>query len=327
MKKYFLYFTSAVFVVTTVFIFFNCGDKTDDTIEIPFTDFSLRETPQWVWRCMNTGTGVDNWVVIINSDEELREYIYVLPSSSYYDEDWEDWYIGFPEIDFSEHSLVLARGILANPVSEMSKKFFRQCKCDNNYVLNVTITTFENATDIHRWCTALVTSKLDENSHIELKVVTTHDKGIVEIPFEELVFINPEYQFCQSCCWKTPTIHPWRDDDELLTYWEKIFVMNSNEELDTHTHCDYTDIDFSEHTLLLIKGYVPRNGNRVGNTVFFKNSLGKYVLNLSVHDGITATSSVFFKAILIPKPIGEETIRLDVSRIGEPYSIIENKQP
>ena len=97
---------------------------------------------------------------------------------------------------------------------------------------------------------------------------------------------------------------------------EQIITINNDEELASYINCtdgSYTAIDFSKHTLLLIRGYLPSSGAGVTNTVFYKDSINKYTLNLTVFKGVLATPGIWYFAIRTAKITNEATVALHVT--------------
>ena len=266
--------------------------------EIQSTEFSLRGT-SYYWYHITTAWNVkkNDTVIIINSDQDLREYIWewsMMPDADF---------VSYPEIDFSTHSLVLARGVLTNPVSEISTKIFQQ---STKYMLNVEITVINKEIITQRWCSAIVTQKLSENSLIELNVITSYDEDIVEIPFTRY---NPWPWLTNVGCGWIKGIGEFPDR-------ENIIMIHNHQELENYLLCigdyPYPFFDFSEHVMLLANGQLPTTCGQIF-TVFFKNRSGKYILNVNVQCGGGLAPSRWYNALLVPKSIAEEIIRLDVT--------------
>jgi len=291
--------------------FSSCTDEIsckNDTGTIPLTEFSLTGTSyNWEYTYWD-------YVFFINNNIELPWSL----EKRYPAEEIE-----YPEVDFSKHSVVFVSGVSTNPVSEISKKLFQQST--HKYVLDIEIKTLEKETDIQPWCIGLVTNKISSISKIELNVVTTHDEKIIEIPFTEYSLpagkddpkTGGDMEEC-GCYWKN-------ESTQNFPYWQKLYHINSNQELEEHIACNdgfYPVIDFSKHTLLLTKGYLTSGGNDVLNAVFFKNGLGKYILNLTVYEHFRQPAYIFMHAILIPKLPAKETVRLDVTRLDCYYSVL-----
>ena len=124
---------------------------------VTFTEFSLSEC-RWLniteWTdqelCANS-----NGVVIINSNEKLRQYIECVDGN-------------YPYIDFSKYTLLLVSGVTPNLVNEVTINSFQQLSV-NKYKLDVEV-LMGDATMPDKWVTALVINKLSIQSEIELDV-------------------------------------------------------------------------------------------------------------------------------------------------------------
>jgi len=100
--------------------FSSCKEKEEnnDIVEIPFTEYSLVGTSaQW------TNLRYDNKVIIINSSAALENYLTNTGS-------------GYPAIDFSKQTLLLASGEAANGIRDIFKKLQL---FSTNYVLDIDI--------------------------------------------------------------------------------------------------------------------------------------------------------------------------------------------
>ena len=116
---------------------------------IPFEDYSLYGTGCW-WSKFEF-----NKVFIINSNEELSQYITCREDNNY------------PEIDFSKHTLLWARGGTPSNVHTIKKQL--QQILDNEYKLYIDV-LLGSATIPENWIIALIINKISEDSHIELNV-------------------------------------------------------------------------------------------------------------------------------------------------------------
>jgi hypothetical protein len=162
-------------ILTGLFLFVGCkkdGKKDDPPpepeypINISFTEYSLAENCQW------TNLAYDNTVIIINSDEILKQYVACTGG-------------GYPEIDFSENSLLLASGATSSNISKITVNNLQQLS-RNEYELNMEI-LLGNATVVEEWTVALIVEKVSEESHIKLNVNEpeysvwkwTDDRGII----------------------------------------------------------------------------------------------------------------------------------------------------
>ena len=109
----------------------------------------------WLWRVPDSKT------IVINSTDELKNYISSGGSTGYVD---------FPSIDFSKHSLLVVEGV--NPdqllVSDIYGSLRQQ---DAHYVLHVDIKRYDVSRIGHNnWVYAMITKKMSEDSVIETDV-------------------------------------------------------------------------------------------------------------------------------------------------------------
>ena len=124
------------------------GEEIEYPINIPFTEYSLSETCQW------TNLGYDNTVIVINSDEELENYIVCSNGSSL-------------EIDFSKQSLLFVFGSTPTEINVIKKQLHQIS--NNGYRLSVEV-LLNDAMRPDKWIVALITNKLNVDSNIELSV-------------------------------------------------------------------------------------------------------------------------------------------------------------
>ena len=95
-------------------------------------------------------------LIIINSYEKMESYYLCEGGSS------------MPNIDFSKHTLLLARGLtFGNNYCSFPTRFVQFPT--NNYVFHITVCT-GNYTSIDPWAISIITSKLGEHSAVELNV-------------------------------------------------------------------------------------------------------------------------------------------------------------
>ena len=139
-------------------------------IEIPFTE-CLISGSCFGWNKENPD---DGRVILINSNEEMRNHIACNTNSSY------------PQIDFSKHSLLLASGVVTKAISGgISKKLVQYT--DNQYVLNLEVTLNQVTVQINQepfelpWYIALITNKLSEEMTVDRNVAYKHEE--VELDF------------------------------------------------------------------------------------------------------------------------------------------------
>jgi len=136
------------------------GGKTDELeypIDVPFKEYSLEETScRWVdisdeeWENLN----YEPQVIIINSDSELEKYVTC-------------WESGYPEINFSRQTLLLARGrisrnyLVCNSLQQLSEQKY-EMKVDRFTNLLPSYTT---------WNVPIIVDKLCEECTVELMVI------------------------------------------------------------------------------------------------------------------------------------------------------------
>ncbi|MDR3227222.1 MAG: hypothetical protein LBT56_06085 [Prevotellaceae bacterium] len=99
-----------------------------------------------------------------------------------------------------------------------------------------------------------------------------------------------------------------------LGYDGKMIVINSEEELEKYVTCtedSFSEIDFSENTLLLVSGKSTNGIGKIESTIF-KNTTTDYKLEIIIHMGITDIVEKWTVSILSPKISNESTIELDV---------------
>ena len=145
--------TNIVTQDTTLYAKWEKNTLQDYPIEIPFTEYSLTEILcQWT-------NFESNEVIIINNDEKMRDYI-VCTGDDY------------SKIDFSEHSLLLARGWATSGIRYLNINFFKEAA--NEYTLNVSIHT--NMTGVApTWLISIITPKIDNETSITLNVQQIND--------------------------------------------------------------------------------------------------------------------------------------------------------
>lgn len=131
--------------------------ETEYPINIPFTEYSLAGTScQWT---NYQGNYDSKEVVIINSNEKLRNYVKCTSESDY------------PEIDFSKYTLLLAHGIESHLVipnyTSLQQLFARSYTMKVNLSPNI-------ASVITYWQVPIIVSKIADDSVIELIVTKNH---------------------------------------------------------------------------------------------------------------------------------------------------------
>ena len=133
-------------------IFISCEDKEKYPKEIATSDYPVYTGSMCNW----INQEYDGKVKIINSDEELKEYVSCYENYTY------------PAIDFSKYSLLLIGGTASAGIYEIQKEKMQQIS-PNEYVLSVIINLSE-ATKPLEWNKALIINKLRQDAKIELKV-------------------------------------------------------------------------------------------------------------------------------------------------------------
>ena len=119
------------------------------SIEIPFTEYSLEETScQWT-------NFESNKVIIINSDEKLRDYIVCT------DDDYS-------KIDFSKHSLLFTSGMASSSPADVIEIRLQQI-LENEYTLHLKVRPGLLGTP-GRWYVSIITPKIQNETTITLNV-------------------------------------------------------------------------------------------------------------------------------------------------------------
>ena len=122
-------------------------------LEISFTEYSLEGTScQWIK--LNKERCNYSELIVINSNEELGSYITCSVGGSY------------PEIDFSQHTLLLAHGVRC--YQDILNHVSLQQASKQNYVVRV---GFQKslAAALREWRVAIIIDKLLEESSVELE--------------------------------------------------------------------------------------------------------------------------------------------------------------
>ena len=121
------------------------------SFEISFTEYSLEGTD-----CQWTNLDYDETVIIINSEEELENYTSCSEGS-------------YPEIDFSQYTLLLASGTTDYEIEEITEKILLQLS-SNEYQLKIEIYITDTTAIGKTWTVALIVKKLWEEAIVELKL-------------------------------------------------------------------------------------------------------------------------------------------------------------
>jgi len=118
--------------------------------EIPFEDYSLADAS-----CQWANLAYDNTIVVINTNEELNQYITCTGSE-------------YSAIDFSKHTLLLANGKAPSSVVNVNCNSLKQIS-EQSYKMGIDI-AIGFATVISKWQIPIVVNKLNEGCAIELIV-------------------------------------------------------------------------------------------------------------------------------------------------------------
>ena len=242
-------------------------------IDIPLTKYSLVGTScGWIFENHPSPIHPTPCLIVINSDEEMEKHVFCYHLDSY------------PDIDFTQHTLLWAYGYADHDVSEFIIENLQQLSI-NEYKLNIGMALDVN-TVAREWGRAFTVSKLSEESSIELNI--TYEYYPIEIPFADYYMYH---SYVDPPCW-----------DVLYPLNGSLTVINSEKELEKYFICadDYPVIDFSKHTLLMASGLT---GWVIGdiNVVFLKNNANLYTLKATISTGILTVGEYWSIAILVPK--------------------------
>ena len=158
MKKL-LFTLTTLFLLLTTFVACN---KEKENPGIPFTEFSLSGTScEWIKMEL---TEEDfplpaSELIIINSDEELRNHIACVVTDGEYK---------LPVIDFSRYTLLLARGAGGRPF--ISAVGLQQLS-SQIYVMNVAQHGYVFIGGPVFWHVAIIINKLNEGDNVKLNVI------------------------------------------------------------------------------------------------------------------------------------------------------------
>lgn len=140
--------------------FFSCNEKIEKPNEFPVeifsTEISLADTS-----CQWTNLDFDGKLIVINSNEELENYISCSDES----------HLG---IDFSKYTLLIASGNAGHVVHSITKRL--QQLSANKYKLDIEIIPSDAPVALPTtWSVALITSKISENCQIKLNATIFKD--------------------------------------------------------------------------------------------------------------------------------------------------------
>ena len=156
------------------------GEEPTYPTDIPFTKYSLAETCQW------KNLAYDNTVIVINSDEKLSQYVACTGD-------------GYPEIDFSEQTLLLASGktdhcIFVGIIAKMLQQL-----STNLYEFEVEL-TLNVANVVEPWQVAIIVSdKLSDENTIDLKITTIEENSCrFQNPLTDLPWLKEIVEWSQE---------------------------------------------------------------------------------------------------------------------------------
>jgi hypothetical protein len=143
-----------ILLITLGFLLFplacNRNEEKNESIEIPFTEYSLLET-----NCQWANFESDK-VIIINSQLQLDLYNYITCTDGSY-----------PKVDFSKNTLLLAKGMVAGGIGCLSKKIVNSV---TKYVLEVEIKNSDTMIAGEVWFISIVSEKLRSKTNVELNI-------------------------------------------------------------------------------------------------------------------------------------------------------------
>jgi len=190
----------------------------------------------------------------------------------------------YPEIDFSKYTLLLVKGISHTPIANIGKVFSQLST--EEYKLDIELLSYNYPPgDIaESWLTAIITNKLSEDCNIVLNVTQTITS-------------------CQLKNLNYPT------SGELI-------IINSDEELENYVECtdivDYPEIDFSQHTLLLVNGLGYYIVDEITVTDF-QQLAADYKLDITVQLGYFTMLEKWNSSFLVKKMNVESDVELNVT--------------
>jgi hypothetical protein len=256
--------------------------KSEYLYEIPFTKYVIKHFCQW------TNLAYDNTVIIIDSDEQLSQFLncqHIIES----------------EIDFSTHTLLLANGKTDSEIALINVSNLQRLS-EKEYELDLEI-ILDSIVSLQQWAVAIIVEKIDCSSTVTLKAKECHR---IVIPFEEY---HVYYSSYEPTCWKNLNYY----DNPDFIHRGAIYIINCNEELEHYLICndDFPSIDFSERTLLLASGLYCSTGSNLQYIILSKICADKYLLDIKIWGGVTGDMGYYCIAILSPKIGEDETVLLN----------------
>jgi hypothetical protein len=256
-------------------------------INVPFDNYSLFGTScYWNLYPNLPPSPFDPFAVTINSNEELEQYIFCNPENGSY-----------PDIDFTQHTLILAIGIVDFEISAYNTTNLQQLS-KNDYKLNIEIHLSDSKYPNNGWTFAYVVDKLSDESIIEADI--NYEYYPTKIPFTEFyTYLSGSY----PDCWEV-----------LYPLYGNLTIINSEKELKKYFHCvdDYPIIDFSQHTLLLARSHIASAASKIYSINLLKRNRNLYTMEIFIHEGITGEKGCLCVAILTPKIDEGETVLLSI---------------
>jgi len=270
--------------------FFSFCKKTESEpnypINIPFDEYSLEGT-----QCQWTNLPYNDEVIVINNKEELEKYVSCSENN-------------FPAIDFSKHTLLLARGKNSSGVLELNIKDLQQ-HSSNKYSLEIEI-TLSDTVNCKSWCKALIVKKMNEDSKVKLNA--TFKKQDIVYPYD-VPFVEYSLEGT-GCKWNTP-------QSLCVSCVKKI---NSNEELYKYLRCtdggSYPDVDFSKYTLILAYGRVTGSSFELTFKGLQMSSEQNYLMKFTIScNPLSQQMNYWSFPVLVNKDVDNYPIQLIVNHI------------
>ena len=286
MKKIILK-TFAFFLILTG-LFSSCKDpelKINYPIDIPFTEYSLTNTS-----CRWINLPYDEQVIIINSNEELEEYLYCM---LHYD------YAIYPAIDFSKYTLLLACGV-ENNMFVPDYKSFQQIS-EKTYQLKVNLLSCEE-TVVTPWQVPILVNKIVDLTSAEIILTKEFPESIITSP----IFVDDPkiIDFFENAFFQSYSL-PKCFFTTVERYKDTILIINNMNEFSAAYICtdDLPKIDFNIYTLIIGKKAVGSSSIHFLDQKIVEGTL--LTLNITYYDeenGSSAIGSKYHWGIYPKKP-------------------------
>jgi hypothetical protein len=235
-------------------------------IDIPFTKYSLTTSCQWV------NLNYDEKVTIINSTEELTNYISCMEGS-------------YHAIDFSKYTLLLASGETTNGISKIIVNDLQQLSC-KEYELSIKV-LLNDTTVIKKWIIALTMKKVSEESHVELKITTYNTFIIKELP---KMYLNGDLLSGKQA---------------VIQSQAELLAIFPQEEIDKYS--DLQEIDFNTQTLLIGRDNYCAGANF--NYEFSSTENDQYIFKVDIFGNYGVMDYNFLYGIVVTKlPANAEVV-------------------